>query len=84
MSSRLLAGVLFRVHPQDHDPPHVHAYYAETVVIIEMLAGIGVRLASRRDSVIPANAKSADIRRMLKVAAMHVDELLDLWERMHG
>ncbi|MHB8141014.1 MAG: hypothetical protein ACYDHD_07175 [Vulcanimicrobiaceae bacterium] len=45
MSSKRLGGVLFQVHPQDHSPAHVHAYYAETVAIVELFADEAVRLA---------------------------------------
>jgi hypothetical protein len=32
----------------------------------------------------PGNAKRRDVRKILKAAAEHFDELVSLWEKMHA
>lgn len=43
-----------------------------------------VALADRDDAVRPANAKRSDVKKILKAAALHFEELAGLWEDMHG
>jgi hypothetical protein len=50
----------------DHAPPHVHGSYAETTVIVDLLADGTVAKSDRRDAVKPANAKISDVRRILR------------------
>jgi len=42
-----------------------------------------VRLADCDDAIRPPNAKLSSVRRILKTAAEHFDELVALWEKMH-
>ncbi len=84
MGSKTFEGVWFITYAHDHAPPHVHGFYAESVVIVELLAGGMVRKADRWDAVVPANAKRSDIRHILDAAAKHSASLLELWEKMHG
>ena len=84
MGSFEFDGITFRVYSGDHDPAHVHCRYQGITVIIELGADRTVGLASRRDAVLPANAKKSHIRRVLNLAGVHFDELLELWEEAHA
>ena len=81
-------GVWFVAYSHDHPPPHVHGQYAETIVIVDLLAdgagGWTTAQSERRDAVKPINAKRSDVRRILDMAAAHAAELGQLWEDVHG
>ncbi len=38
----------------------------------------------RKDSIRLANAKRSDVKKILNAAAMHFEELVALWEKVHG
>lgn len=84
MASIRFAGVLFVAYPQDHTPRHVHGFVDEAEVIVDLRPNRTVALADRRDVIRPGNAKYSSVRRVLNTAAEHFDELVALWERMHG
>jgi hypothetical protein len=84
MGSRSFDGVRFRVYTNDHPPRHVHAIQGETRVIIDLLASGDVQIAKRARAIRPPNAKKTDVRRALTLAAAHFDELVELWEGIHG
>lgn len=84
MGSYWFDGVTFRVYPQDHDPPHVHARYQGVVVILELGIDRTVRIAERWDAILPGDAKRNHVRHILKVAGSHFDDLMELWEEAHG
>jgi hypothetical protein len=65
-------------------PPHVHGFYAEVEVIVDLLPGQKVGRSDRSGAVDPKNAKRGDVRRILKVAAAYAAELHKLWEGMNG
>ena len=77
-------GVLFIVYSNDHPPRHVHGFASEAEVIVELRPDGNVALADRRDSIRPANAKRSDVKKILAAAALYFDELLSLWEEIHG
>lgn len=74
---------MFQLFPIDHEPRHVHALYAGIEVIVDLLDDRTVALSDRTDAISPANAERNDVKKILKVAAEHFDELLAAWERMH-
>ena len=67
----------------DHLPPHVHGKYAETEVIVDLWKG-EVRLSSRADPIRPPNSRRSDVNKILKAAEEHGEELVRLWEGIHG
>jgi hypothetical protein len=77
-------GIQFVVYSNDHPPRHVHGFLSETEVIVDLLPDGTVMLADRRDAIRPRNAKRSDIRKVLFSAAFHFEELLALWEEIHG
>jgi hypothetical protein len=77
-------GVLFIVYSNDHPPRHVHGFAGEAEVIVDLRPDGNVALADRKDSIRPANAKRADVKRILNGAAAHFEELTALWEEIHG
>ena len=86
MGSLRFDGVCFVAYPQDHEPRHVHGFYAETEVIVELRLRPAreVAKADRSDAVRPGNAKRNDVKYILRVAAAHFDDLVRLWEEAHA
>jgi hypothetical protein len=84
MGSIRLEGIRFVVYTMDHEPKHVHGFYAEVEVILDLLPDGDVALANRKDPVRPADASRSDVRHALTVAAGRFDELVQLWEKHHG
>lgn len=84
MSSVRFDGVLFVAFSNDHLPPHVHAFVSETEVIVDLRQDGSVALAKRKDAVQPPNTKRSDVRKILNSAARHFEELVALWEEVHG
>lgn len=82
MGSKRFGGVLFIAHPDDHDPRHLHAFVGDGRVIIVLTPGNRVIVPNRRDAV--KNAKPAEVRRVVNLAVRRFDELVQLWEKMHG
>ena len=60
-----------------------HALYAGIEVIIDLLDDRAVALSDRVDAIAPGNAKRSDVKKVLKAAQDHFDELVAAWERMH-
>ncbi|MGA8540311.1 MAG: DUF4160 domain-containing protein [Terriglobales bacterium] len=84
MGSVRFDGILFVAFSNDHLPPHVHAFVSETAVIVDLRQDVGIALASRKDAVQPTNTKRSDVRKVLNSAALHFEELVALWEEVHG
>jgi hypothetical protein len=84
VGSLRLAGVLMVAYSNDHSPRYVHAFSGETQVIVDLRTDGTVSLALRKDAVRPSNAKRSEVKRILNVAARHFDELVALWEKIHG
>ncbi len=83
MGSQTFEGVRFQGFTDDHDPPHLHGFYAEVEVLVELLNG-SAYLANRDDAVRPLNGKRSDVAHVLRTAAKHADELLALWRAARG
>jgi NTP pyrophosphatase (non-canonical NTP hydrolase) len=78
-------GVRFFAYPQDHEPAHVHGFYAEVEVILELREAVReVALADRNDAIRPGNASRSDVKHILQVAADHFDALIQLWREARG
>jgi len=77
-------GVRFVAYLNDHPPRHVHGFAGETQVIVDLRMDGTVGLADRDDAIRPANAKRSDVRKILHAAADHFEELVGLWEAIHG
>jgi len=52
-------------------------------VIVDLLDDRTVALSEREDRIQPANAKRSDVKKILKTAAEHFDDLVAAWEKMH-
>ena len=74
----------FVVNSNDHLPRHVQGFTGETQVKIDLLENGTVDLSKQRGAVQPANAKRSDVRKILNMAAQHFEELVALWESVHG
>jgi hypothetical protein len=77
-------GVLFVAYSNDHSPRHVHGFTSETEVIVDLRLDGTVAISSRIDAIRPSDAKRSDVKKTLKVAALHFEELAELWEEIHG
>ncbi|MGA9672833.1 MAG: DUF4160 domain-containing protein [Terracidiphilus sp.] len=84
MGSIRLDGVRFTAYTMDHEPRHVHGFYAEVELIVDLRLDGTVSLANRTDAIRPGNASKADVRHILNAAAKHFNELVSLWEKHHG
>ena len=84
MGSIRFSEVRFAAYSMDHEPRHVHGFYAEVEVIADLRADGNVSLANRIDAVRPGNAGKSDVRHILTIAAKHFDDLVLLWEKQHG
>ena len=84
MGSIRFDGVRFVVYSMDHEPRHVHGFYAEVEVIVDLHPDGGISLANRTDTIRPSNASKSDVRHVLAVASAHFNELVSLWEKHHG
>ena len=77
-------GVRFVAYSNDHPPRHVHGFAGETEVIVDLRMDGTVRLADRDDAIRPANANRSEVRKILSAAALHFEELVELWEEARG
>ena len=68
----------------DHPPRHVHGFAGETQAIVDLCWDGSVKLANRDDAIRPANAKRSDVKKILRAAAEHFEELAALWESIYG
>ena len=84
MASVRFRGVRFTAYTMDHEPRHVHGFYADTEAIVDLRRDGKVSLANRTDAIRPSNASKSDVRYVLAVAAEHFDQLTALWEKHHG
>jgi len=84
VGSLRFGGVLFVAYSNDHPPRHVHGFAGDTEVIVDLRIDGTVALAERKDAIRPANAKRADVRKILYEAALNFEQLVALWEVIHG
>ena len=52
--------------------------------MVDLLIDGNVALADRKDAIRPGNAKRSTVKRILKAALEHYDDLIVLWEEVHG
>ena len=84
MVSLRFVGVRFVAYSNDHPPRHVHGFTGETEAIIDLRLDGTVALAKRDDAIRPANAKQSDVKKVLRAAGEHFEELAQLWEEARG
>ena len=60
----------------DHTPRHVHAFYADIEVIVDLRLDGTVSLANRSDATKPSNGSRSDVRHALTISARHFDKLV--------
>ena len=82
MGSKKFGGVLFVTKAGDHAPRHFHAFAGDGEIVVELTQDRRVVLARRDDAV--RGATASEVRKALRLAAEHFDELAGLWERFHG
>ena len=77
-------GVRFVAYSNDHPPRHVHGFIGETEAIVDLRINETVALAKRADAIRPGNAKRSAVKKILSTAALHSEELVELWEEARG
>lgn len=63
------------VFTNDHEPPHVHVFKADSELIVN-LSPIQIRDNYRMSK--------RDARKALRIVTSRRDELLDAWDQIHG
>ena len=86
MGSIRFDGVRFVAYLEDHEPCHVHGFYAETEVVVELRDKPQKEVActNRSNAVRPGNASRSDVKHILQAATEHFDELVQLWREAHA
>ena len=69
-------GFEFRIWPNDHAPPHVHAWKAGRMAKIELVDGF--------DVVKVQEMKPIDVVRAVRIAIANHEKLMRAWEEIHG
>jgi hypothetical protein len=69
-------GFEFRIWPNDHTPPHVHAWKAGGMAKIELVDGF--------DVVKVREMKATDVVRAVRIVMANQDKLMRAWEGIHG
>ena len=72
-----VAGIRVTINLNDHQPPHVHCYVGDGVVLV--LLEPSVRERARRGRV-----TARDVRRVLSLVGDNRAELLEAWSAIHG
>ena len=62
MGSLRFNGVRFTAYSMDHAPRHVHGFYADVEVIVDLRVDGKLALANRADAIRPSNGSKADAR----------------------
>jgi hypothetical protein len=52
--------------------------------VVDLAANGNVALADRKDAIRPRNAKRSTVKKVLAAALAHYDEVVTLWEEVHG
>jgi hypothetical protein len=69
-------GFEFRIWPNDHTPPHVHAWKAGGMAKIELVNGFGV--------VKVREMKPIDVIRAVQIVIANKAQLIQAWGKIHG
>ena len=69
-------GFELRIWPNDHTPPHVHAWKAGGMAKIELVDGFGI--------VKVREMKAVDVVRAVRMVMANEEKLLRAWEEIHG
>lgn len=70
------SGFEFRIWPNDHTPPHVHAWKAGGTAKIELVDGF--------DVVKVRDMTPGDVVRAVRIAMENEEKLMQAWEEIHG
>jgi hypothetical protein len=83
VGSKTFDGVRFSAWSDDHDPIHVHGFYAGVELAVDLYISERRVEASRNPE--PRNAKRSDVAHILSTAERHFDALAhlaeDTWKR---
>jgi hypothetical protein len=74
----------FVAYSNDHLPRHVHAFFEDAEVIIDLRDNRTVGIADRANAYSPKNLKKVKLKKVLRAAANNFDGLVALWEEIHG
>ena len=66
-------GIVIRMYYDDHHPPHLHAKYEESEVVLGLLP---IRILHGR-------IRGRALSLVIEWSVLHQQELLENWERLH-
>jgi hypothetical protein len=69
-------GFELRIWPNDHAPPHVHAWKAGGMAKIELVDGF--------DVVKVRDMRAMDVVRAVRIVMANAETLMQAWEEIHG
>lgn len=69
-------GFTFHIWPNDHEPPHVHAYKGGALVVITISQQPEVRKVK--------GMNDPDVVRAVRIVIANIDLLMEGWRRFHG
>lgn len=84
MGSLRYRSFRFVAYSNDHPPRHVHAFFEEAEVIVDLRQNRTVAIADRANAYSPKNLNMVKLKRVLNAAADNFDQLVALWEDVHG
>jgi hypothetical protein len=69
-------GFEIRIWPNDHAPPHVHAWKAGGMAKIELVDGFEILKVREM--------KPVDVVRAVRIVMANEEKLMQAWEEIHG
>ncbi len=84
MGSLRYRSFRFVAYSNDHLPGHIHAFFEEAEVIVDLRQNRPVAIADRANAYSPKNLNMVKLKRVLNAAADNFDQLVALWEDVHG
>ena len=84
MGSLRYRSFRFVAYSNDHLPRHIHAFFEDAEVILDLRDDQTVAIADRVNAYSPKNLKKMKLKKVLQAAANNFDGLVALWEEIHG
>jgi uncharacterized protein DUF4160 len=83
VSTVRVGAICFKIYPEDHEPPHAHAFIGSGEVIIDLCPDGSIALARRKTGAIRGRVTRNEVRKALEAAVATYVDLVRAWEAMH-